>query len=111
MDGSSMPRPQPSAKGQQGAPEITVSDGEMVQFYRQILANCQHQSGISAMLVEKLRAAVADRDVRIAELEAEVSALRERVTELETTAANAVNHSAQAGELDRALADHDKRRR
>lgn len=91
MDGSSMPRPQPSAKGQQGMPEITVSDGEMVQFYRQILANCQHQSGIGAMLVEKLRAAIADRDVRIAELEAENAAMK--------TAPESVTFEATAGEI------------
>lgn len=72
-----MPRPpQASAKGQQGAPEIGVSDAEMIQFYQQALANCQYQAGRSSMLVEKLRAALAERDAKIAELEAENAALK-----------------------------------
>lgn len=72
--------PQPSAHGQQGVPEIGVSDAEMIQFYQQVLANCQHQAGHSSMLVQKLRAALAERDARIAELEADVAARKEAAT-------------------------------
>lgn len=113
MDGSSVnppPRPpQPSAKGQQGTPEIVATYAELIDAYREGASVVHQQSLIDNITLRKLRAALVERDealaecdvhlaersAQIAELEAEVAALKESATR----APAAVGFEATAGQL------------
>lgn len=76
--------PLPSPKGQQGAPEIQVTGGELIESYRDLLSDCQYQLTVNSILLRKTKAeledyaeTLAERDARISELEAEIAALKE----------------------------------
>lgn len=91
--------PPVSPRGQQGVPEIQVTGGELIESYREQQSDCQYQLTINSILLRKTKAelenyaeALAQRDVRIAELEAENAALKE-------SAAAVVHMEATAGEV------------
>lgn len=81
MDGSSTSRPpQPSPKGQQGVSEIIVTHEEMAVEMQSAVGSAKYDLSFLSIWRTKATAALAERDARIAELEAENAALKKRAS-------------------------------
>lgn len=75
--------PQPSPKGQQGAPEIVATYPELIDEYRESTALARQQSLIDNIVLRKQKAALIEKDEMIAGLDALVTAKDKRIAELE----------------------------